>query len=763
MGHAAAAATKHGRSLDLRYVGARVDAGVYAAAPDPLAAFVADVRFVLELHAAAASKRQSGFADLTKDKGVDEVCAMVSSKLDAILDEVAASGAEAYLAAHAPPVTQPVIAWREARAAAQKAAAEPGADAEALLAGYESENEPIPVSDPVNDLGRPFAPWEGCGVCWDDVDDARMLMCSKCSAPFHTYCLDPPVAEIPEEDWLCPGCGPQPAAPAPRFPVGSGAQAVWDMAQRLASGDYGSWDVGQRAALLRLLCMLVADSPQLRDLLVGEEKDAADKRKELHARQKELKNKQAEEAAAAAAPPAAEGDAAPADAEAQPAATRRSREDAAADIQSLVERISALEAEVAATTPHAPRLEPLGFDRHWNRYWALPAEALGDDPLGPGAVVVERSRLDGAGAPGWSPAQGPPGEWEVGMYVGTDALNALIGWLNPKGEREKALCEALKTERTRQGVRAAELERRRKEELLEARIAQAEGRDPLPSTADKEKPEEAMEVDTAPSAERLRAKLLSTEQYINPAARHELFGSDEAMEAWRARVAAASTPAEFMACLITLERGIRADYLKTHWRPWSMVAPNPTAAGTLAAPWLRLEALRDAISNTVRIKKTAAVAAGQGPRYPKREKRSAGPDSGVDSGAESDGGRAAREARAAKRSRPGSEEPVDDEELARRLHAELNAPEGRKTSRLRQSSRAEDAAARRDAEKRAAHSLREHARVSYKEEDDDEEEYEEDADEEMEEATAGAEEEEEEEESAGGGDGDDYQPSAEED
>jgi TPP-dependent pyruvate/acetoin dehydrogenase alpha subunit len=58
-------------------------------------------------------------------------------------------------------------------------------------------------------------------------------------------------------------------------------------------------------------------------------------------------------------------------------------------------------------------------------------------------------------------------------------------------------------------VRATELERRRKEDLLAAHLAEAEGRGPSP-TAEKEKPEEAMEVDTAPSAERLRAKLLAT-------------------------------------------------------------------------------------------------------------------------------------------------------------------------------------------------------------------------------------------------------------
>ena len=47
-------------------------------------------------------------------------------------------------------------------------------------------------------LCRPFAPWEGCCVCWEDEDRKHILLCDECDAEYHTYCLDPPLQEVPE-------------------------------------------------------------------------------------------------------------------------------------------------------------------------------------------------------------------------------------------------------------------------------------------------------------------------------------------------------------------------------------------------------------------------------------------------------------------------------------------------------------------------------------------------------------------------------------
>lgn len=54
----------------------------------------------------------------------------------------------------------------------------------------------------------PKAPWdEGvCKVCGIDKDDDSVLLCDSCDAEYHTYCLNPPLARIPEGNWYCPSC-----------------------------------------------------------------------------------------------------------------------------------------------------------------------------------------------------------------------------------------------------------------------------------------------------------------------------------------------------------------------------------------------------------------------------------------------------------------------------------------------------------------------------------------------------------------------------
>ncbi|KAG7671650.1 hypothetical protein KSW81_003780 [Nannochloris sp. 'desiccata'] len=722
-GHGAGAATKMGRSLDLRYVGARVDTGFYAAAEDPMAAFKADIDFVTDLHQQANNKKYSGFYEVNKEKGVAEVAAMVSSKLDAALAEIQQVGADAYLAEHSPPIARPTPPHVEG--------GERVADA---MQGDGDPNEEPPESDPVRDLKRPFAPWEGCCVCWDDTDDERQLLCAMCSAPYHTYCLNPPLDDVPEDEWVCPGCAQFPAKTLPpKFPAGSGAAAVWEMAQLLGSKDYAEWTAEKRASLLSMLCMLVEDSPALRELLIGEENAQRDMRKELFAKRNELKQKQQEEAAernpqeAAGAAGDAAGTAttdAPAPstaAEQQRMSSRRAR-DIASDIEAIVQRISQLEHDVEQF--QHPRLESLGLDRHYNRYWFLPSTAINGDPFGPGAVVIERYCADtsitnkdrpGAAASTLSPADS---EWQVGLYKGIDSVTNLINWLNTKGVREKALESELRTVRTRVTVQAQEAQRMEEEAKLDAAVKRAEekvaaGVNRAESKAEQEEEDEpaAMDVDTSPAnklknlspTERLRSALLDFEAGLAPAARHPLHGRTEAMDAWRARMSAAQSPQEFMRGLIALEQGINPSYLKTHWRPWAMAAPHPNSAGTLATVWLRLEALRGAIRMKVMLKfnRDLGGLGGAGGLRPRREtmKRAAGsaPDSGIDSDAEGSAGAAennkiSRAERAAKRLKSevggdgGSDmEGLDDEEMARRLHAELNAVGGR-GSRLRHGS-----------------------------------------------------------------------------
>ncbi|KAA8529561.1 hypothetical protein F0562_033640 [Nyssa sinensis] len=54
----------------------------------------------------------------------------------------------------------------------------------------------------------PKAPWDDgvCKVCGIDKDDDNVLLCDTCDSEYHTYCLNPPLARIPEGNWYCPSC-----------------------------------------------------------------------------------------------------------------------------------------------------------------------------------------------------------------------------------------------------------------------------------------------------------------------------------------------------------------------------------------------------------------------------------------------------------------------------------------------------------------------------------------------------------------------------
>ena len=45
-----------------------------------------------------------------------------------------------------------------------------------------------------------------CGICKSAHHKSKLLECSKCLGGFHLHCLDPPLKEVPEGDWVCSGC-----------------------------------------------------------------------------------------------------------------------------------------------------------------------------------------------------------------------------------------------------------------------------------------------------------------------------------------------------------------------------------------------------------------------------------------------------------------------------------------------------------------------------------------------------------------------------
>jgi len=48
-----------------------------------------------------------------------------------------------------------------------------------------------------------------CKVCDGGDDENLMLLCEKCLQGYHTYCLNPPLKEVPEDKWYCDRCAMQ--------------------------------------------------------------------------------------------------------------------------------------------------------------------------------------------------------------------------------------------------------------------------------------------------------------------------------------------------------------------------------------------------------------------------------------------------------------------------------------------------------------------------------------------------------------------------
>ena len=65
----------------------------------------------------------------------------------------------------------------------------------------------LPIDDHTVDprLARP-TPDHPCEVCKFPDGEEWMLLCDACGKGWHTYCLNPPLKEIPEGSWVCPKC-----------------------------------------------------------------------------------------------------------------------------------------------------------------------------------------------------------------------------------------------------------------------------------------------------------------------------------------------------------------------------------------------------------------------------------------------------------------------------------------------------------------------------------------------------------------------------
>ncbi|CAN6448676.1 unnamed protein product [Victoria cruziana] len=128
----------------------------------------------------------------------------------------------------------------------------------------------------------PKAPWEEgvCKVCGIDKDDESVLLCDTCDSEYHTYCLSPPLARIPEGNWYCPSCisaqtGSQYQA-AERHSTkkkskGVHTRAFSDALDQLVSvmeeSEYWELGIKERTFLLKFLCDEALNSAVIREHL----------------------------------------------------------------------------------------------------------------------------------------------------------------------------------------------------------------------------------------------------------------------------------------------------------------------------------------------------------------------------------------------------------------------------------------------------------------------------------------------------------------
>ncbi|KAL9230574.1 hypothetical protein vseg_005909 [Gypsophila vaccaria] len=128
----------------------------------------------------------------------------------------------------------------------------------------------------------PKAPWdEGvCKVCGVDKDDDSVLLCDTCDAEYHTYCLNPPLARIPDGNWYCPACvsrlrltskGVHIIGRQRRRNHGDGVRNYLDELARLSTvmqeKDCWEFSVDERISLLKFLCDEVLNSIVIRQHL----------------------------------------------------------------------------------------------------------------------------------------------------------------------------------------------------------------------------------------------------------------------------------------------------------------------------------------------------------------------------------------------------------------------------------------------------------------------------------------------------------------
>lgn len=159
-----------------------------------------------------------------------------------------------------------------------------------------------------NESSIPKAPWdEGvCKVCGIDKDDDNVLLCDTCDSEYHTYCLSPPLARIPDGNWYCPSCV---AGQSKSKGLSHGTQVKWRrkkryqgdltrnlmetlsrLARTMGSKEYWDFSVQERTFLIKFFCDETLNTSVIRDHLDHCATTSADFQQKLRSLSAEWKN-----------------------------------------------------------------------------------------------------------------------------------------------------------------------------------------------------------------------------------------------------------------------------------------------------------------------------------------------------------------------------------------------------------------------------------------------------------------------------------------
>ncbi|EGZ10371.1 hypothetical protein PHYSODRAFT_563445 [Phytophthora sojae] len=145
---------------------------------------------------------------------------------------------------------------------------------------------------------------DNCRNCQTIYAKGRLLLCDRCDAPYHTFCLKSPLSVIPKGEWFCPSCLADPSFSHEQFrkkardssPDSNESPANGELNESeltelekrlltaidlLSNENYSKTTVSDRLKVLRVLCELIEETAAVQSVYHSLEDKANDARKKL--------------------------------------------------------------------------------------------------------------------------------------------------------------------------------------------------------------------------------------------------------------------------------------------------------------------------------------------------------------------------------------------------------------------------------------------------------------------------------------------------